>query len=88
MPIARHIFGRDKPSLTSLAHGGAEPVELRRALGLQQVFHPRPGKRHLAHERKSVPGNGAVVNNVWQAVLTVVAILERTRTGDRRSPRA
>jgi hypothetical protein len=38
MPIARHIFGRDKPSLTCLVHGGAEPAERRRALGLQQVF--------------------------------------------------
>jgi hypothetical protein len=79
MPIARHIFGRDKPSLTSLVHGGAEPVERRRALGLQQVFHPRPGKRHLAHERRPVPGNGAAVGNVWQAVLAVIAILDRTR---------
>jgi hypothetical protein len=86
MPIARHIFGRDKPSLTCLVHGGAEPVERRRALGLQQVFHPRPGKRRLAHERKPVPANSAVVmSKVWQAVLAVVAILEWTRAADRRS---
>ncbi len=83
MPIARHIFGRDKPSLTCLVHGGAEPAERRRALGLQQVFHPRPGKRHLAHERKPVAGNGTVTSTVWQAVLAVVAILERTRAADR-----
>ena len=25
MPIARHIFGRDKPSLTALAHGDGTP---------------------------------------------------------------
>ena len=87
MPITRHIFGRDKPSLTCLVHGGAEPAERRRALGLQQVFHPRPGKRHLPHERKSVPGNGAAMSNIWQAVLAVVAILERTRAGDQRSSR-
>jgi hypothetical protein len=88
MPIARHIFGRDKPSLTCLVHGGAEPAERRRALGLQQVFHPRPGKRHLARERRPVPGNGAVMSNVWQAVLAVIAILERTRAADRRSTRS
>jgi hypothetical protein len=88
MPIARHIFGRDKPSLTCLVHGGAEPAERRRALGLQQVFHPRPGKRHLSHERKSVPGNCAAMSNVWQAVLAVIAILERTRAADRRSTRS
>jgi hypothetical protein len=40
MPIARHIFGRDKPSLTALAHGDGTPVERRRALGLQQLFRP------------------------------------------------
>ncbi len=88
MPIARHIFGRDKPSLTCLVHGGAEPAERRRALGLQQVFHPRSGKRHLAYERKSIPGNGAVMTNVWQALLAVVAILERTRAADRGSTRS
>ena len=87
MPITRHIFGRDKPSLTCLVHGGAEPAERRRALGLQQVFHPRPGKRHLAYKRKSVPGNGAVAS-VWQAVRTVVAILERARAADRGSTRS
>ncbi|MGB8488103.1 MAG: hypothetical protein WCD67_17695 [Xanthobacteraceae bacterium] len=38
MPIARHIFGRDKPSLTALAHGDGTPVERRRALGLRQLF--------------------------------------------------
>ncbi len=85
MPITRHIFGRDKPSLTCLVHGGAEPAERRRALGLQQVFHPRPGKRHLARERKSGPGNAAAMSNVWQAALAVMAILERARAGDRRS---
>jgi hypothetical protein len=87
MPIARHIFGRDKPSLTCLVHGGAEPAERRRALGLQQVFHPRPGKRHLAPPRKSVPGNGAVVSNVWQAVLAVIATLDRIRAGEGKSSR-
>jgi hypothetical protein len=40
MPIARHIFGRDKPSLTALAHGDGTPVERRRALGLHQLFRP------------------------------------------------
>lgn len=89
MPIARHIFGRDKPSLTCLVHGGVEPVERRRALGLQQVFQPRPGKRHLAHERKPVSGHSALVmGNVWQAVLAVVAILDRTRAADRQSTRS
>jgi hypothetical protein len=42
MPIARYIFGRDKPSLTALAHGDGEPVERRRALGLRQLFRPVP----------------------------------------------
>ncbi len=88
MPIARHIFGRDKPSLTCLVHGGAGPAERRRALGLQQVFLPRPGKRHLAHERRSVPGDSAAMCNVWQAVLAVVAILERARAADRHASRA
>jgi hypothetical protein len=83
MPITRHIFGRDKPSLTCLVHGGAEPAERRRALGLQQLFHPRPGKRHLAQERRPIPGDGAAVSNLWQAVLAVVAILERTRAANR-----
>ena len=88
MPITRHIFGRDKPSLTCLVHGGAEPAERRRALGLQQVFHPRPGKRHLlARDKKSSPANGTAIGTVWQAVLAVVAILDRTRAADRRSPR-
>ena len=87
MPIARHIFGRDKPSLTCLVHGGAEPAELRRALGLQQVFHPRPGKRHLfPRNRKSAQG-GAPMSNVWQAVLAVIAILDRTRAGEGKSSR-
>jgi len=40
MPIARHIFGRDKPSLTALAHGDGTPVERRRALGLHLLFRP------------------------------------------------
>ena len=42
MPIARYIFGRDKPSLTALAHGDGAPVERRRALGLRQLFRPVP----------------------------------------------
>ena len=88
MPIARHIFGRDKPSLTCLVHGGAEPAELRRALGLQQVFRPRPGKRHLfPRNRKSAHGRGTPMGNVWQAVLAVIAILDRTRAGDGKSSR-
>jgi hypothetical protein len=88
MPIARHIFGRDKPSLTCLVHGGAEPAERRRALGLQQVFQPRRGKRHLAHERKPVARNGATMSNVWQAVLAVIAILDWTRAEEGKPPRA
>jgi hypothetical protein len=89
MPIARHIFGRDKPSLTCLVHGGVEPAERRRALGLQQVFQPRPGKRHLLpRTRSSAPSNRPSMGNVWQAVLAVVAILDRTRAGERGSPRA
>jgi len=40
MPVARHIFGRDKPSLTALAHGGGAAFERRRALALQQLFAP------------------------------------------------
>jgi hypothetical protein len=55
---------------------------------LQQVFHPRRGKRHLAHERKSVPRDGATMSNVWQAVLAVIAILDRTRAGEGKSSRA
>ena len=45
MPVARHIFGRDKPSLTALAHGGGAAVERRRALALRQLFasHVRTG---------------------------------------------
>jgi hypothetical protein len=80
MPIARHIFGRDKPSLTCLVHGGAEPAELRRALGLQQVFVPRPGRRHLvSRNRQSAPASATAPGNVWQAVLAAVGILDRTR---------
>ena len=89
MPIARHIFGRDKPSLTCLVHGGVEPAERRRALGLQQVFLPRPSKRHLVPRNgKSARASGTAMGNVWQAVLAVVAILDRTRAGERRFPRA
>ena len=87
MPIARHIFGRDKPSLTCLVHGGAEPAELRRALGLQQVFHPRPGKRRLLPRNRKSAGDGTPMANVWQAVLTVIAILDRTRAGEGKSSR-
>jgi hypothetical protein len=87
MPIARHIFGRDKPSLTCLVHGGAEPAELRRALGLQQVFQPRPGKRHLFPRNRKSAAGGTPMVNVWQAVLAVIAILDRTRAADGKSPR-
>ena len=87
MPIARHIFGRDKPSLTCLVHGGAEPAELRRALGLQQVFHPRPGKRRLFPRNPKSAQGGTSMGNVWQAVLTVIAILDRTRAGEGKSSR-
>jgi hypothetical protein len=88
MPIARHIFGRDKTSLTCLVHGGAEPAELRRALGLQQVFHPRRGKRHLSPRHRESAQGGTPTGNAWQAVLAVIAILDRTRAGDGKSSRA
>ena len=88
MPIARHIFGRDKPSLTCLVHGGAEPADRRRALGLQQVFLPRPGKRRLVPRNRSGQASGTAMGNVWQAVRAIVAILDRTRTNGRRFPRA
>jgi hypothetical protein len=88
MPIARHIFGRDKPSLTCLVHGGAEPAELRRALGLQQVFHPRRGKRHpFPRDRQSAQGN-TPLRTMRQAVLAVIAILDCARAGDGKSSRA
>jgi hypothetical protein len=41
MPVRRYIFGRDKPGLTALLHGGAAPLERRRALGLQHLLQPR-----------------------------------------------
>ena len=88
MPIARHIFGRDKPSLTCLVHGGAEPAELRRALRLQQVFRPRRGKRHLFPRNRQPTQAGTPMGNVWQAVLAVIAILDRIRASDGKSSRA
>jgi hypothetical protein len=90
MPIARHIFGRDKPSLTCLVHGGTEPAELRRALGLQQVFHPRYGKRHFFPRNRKSAQAATSMGNVWQAVLAVIAILDRTaqRMGNRRAREA
>ncbi len=35
-----------------------------------------------------VARNGATMSNVWQAVLAVIAILDRTRAGDGKSSRA
>jgi hypothetical protein len=78
MPVARHIFGRDKPSLTALAHSGAAPGERRRALALQQLFQPPPAHEELgagAHVARG--GDKAIWWTAPSRVLT--ALLGRPR---------
>jgi hypothetical protein len=59
MPIARYIFGRDKPSLTAVAHGDGAPVERRRALGLRQLFRQVPLFGLPGDDTPSPPGGWA-----------------------------
>ena len=59
MPIARYIFGRDKPSLTAVAHGDGAPVERRRALGLRQLFRQVPLFGLPGDDTASPPGGWA-----------------------------
>jgi hypothetical protein len=71
MPIARHIFGRDKPSLTALVHGDGAPVERRRALGLRQLFQTVP----LFGSPAGDDTTPASVDLVWRLSLAIVPVV-------------
>src|SRR5262249_15333479 len=82
MPVARHIFGRDKPSLTDLAHCGADPTERRRALALQQLFQPRtlPSELEAPAPRGGRTSKAAATGRhvVWRVLLAALPIIAVT----------
>ena len=74
MPVGRYIFGRDKPGLTALLHGGAAPLERRRALGLQHLFAPRL-LRAEAIPARPVGGDIRIrLGVVWRVLLAALPI--------------
>lgn len=82
MPVARHIFGRDKPSLTDLAHCGAGPTERRRAIALQQLFQPRPLRIRLAANATRGARNSKTTSVgrhvAWRILLVTLPIIAAT----------
>jgi hypothetical protein len=77
MPVRKYIFGRDKPGLTALLHGGAAPLERRRALGLQHLLQPRLLDAEATSRPQ--PVRGAIIpfwkGAAWRVLSVVLPIL-------------
>ena len=76
MPVGKYIFGRDKPGLTALLHGGAAPLDRRRALGLEHLFAPRLLRAEAIPSAGSARGVGVRfrLGAPWRVLLAALPI--------------